>query len=112
MNGKCKENVSDHTGFYFYPCSRKAWKDGYCKQHHPESVKARQEKSETLYREKLKNSPWTIAKNLTAENAALKERVRELEGVVSQIYNDLPTNRDWLNPDLEREIKAVAQDTK
>lgn len=27
------------------------------------------------------------------------------EWLISQIYNDLPSKRDWLNPDYEREMK-------
>ncbi len=48
-NKKCKKRV--YQGWHDYPCSRKAIKDGYCKQHHPDSVKARQEKSDKRYRE-------------------------------------------------------------
>lgn len=29
--------------FTYRRCTRKPWKDGYCKQHHPETVKARDE---------------------------------------------------------------------
>lgn len=47
-NERCKESVypSDRDGsFYPHQCERKAWKDGYCKQHHPDSVKERNEKA-------------------------------------------------------------------
>lgn len=81
---KCKERVSSDTGFGFYPCSRKAWKDGYCKQHHPESVAKRQEESKRKYEEKKKQSAWyklTEAKKrikeLEEENWKLKEMLNE-----------------------------------
>lgn len=44
----CKKRVSDHAGFYFYPCGNKAkynenggW---YCGTHAPSRIKARAEK--------------------------------------------------------------------
>ena len=49
---KCKEKVS--SGSFLgsrYQCSRKPVKDGYCKQHHPETVKARREKSDRKWKE-------------------------------------------------------------
>lgn len=66
-------------------CLRKAWADGYCKQHHPDSVKARQEAAEKRYEEKQKRSPWIqlgeaqkrIAE-LEAEVTGLRQRVEEL----------------------------------
>ena len=39
-------------------------------------------------------------KRLEATNAVLLE-------VLEQIISDLPTNRDWLSPDLEREAKQL-----
>lgn len=43
----CKEKV--WSGWDFYQCSRKIWKDGYCKQHHPDSVKERRRKADERY---------------------------------------------------------------
>lgn len=42
---RCKTTVPDGTGWHRYQCSRKDWKDGYCKQHHPDIVKARRQAS-------------------------------------------------------------------
>jgi len=39
----CKQRI--FSGWNNYQCSRKAVKDGYCKQHHPDTVKALREKS-------------------------------------------------------------------
>jgi len=44
---KCTKTISN--GWHRHPCSRNAVINGYCKQHHPESVKKRQQKSEELY---------------------------------------------------------------
>lgn len=34
---RCKESI--FRDWHNYQCQRKAWKDGYCKQHHPDEVK-------------------------------------------------------------------------
>ena len=40
----CKKSVHNPGGWTFHQCRRKAWKDGYCKQHHPDSAEARRKK--------------------------------------------------------------------
>jgi hypothetical protein len=41
MSTRCKQRVWNRQGAY--PCSRAAVRDGYCKQHHPDAKKARNE---------------------------------------------------------------------
>ena len=84
----CKELVKDSDGFPYFPCSRNAFKDGYCKQHHPESVKARQKKSEERFKANEKKTDWyklgqarLRIEALEAENAALKA-----EAVIAEKY--------------------------
>lgn len=55
MSEQCKEMVM--KGFHSYQCSRKAVKDGYCRQHHPDAVKKQHEESEKRYQEWLENTP-------------------------------------------------------
>lgn len=43
---------------------------------------------------------------LVAKLAASQAREARLRSILRQIVNDLPTNRDWLSPDLEREALA------
>ena len=46
--------------------------------------------------------------NENCEYRQLKEKDEEnvfLRFLLSEIYHSLPTNRDWLNPDIEKEIK-------
>lgn len=75
---RCKQSIM--KGYALYQCSRKAWKDGYCKQHHPDTVKVLQEESERKWREKYDTSPLTKAlgaiKELQATNAALLEALK------------------------------------
>lgn len=42
--GYCKQDVTDSTGWHHYQCGRKASRDGYCGQHHPDAVKERAKK--------------------------------------------------------------------
>ena len=53
---ECKERVMH--GYHLSQCSRKAVKDGYCKQHHPDSVAKRKEENEALWKKKQAESPW------------------------------------------------------
>ena len=55
MQEKCKKRVYGDT-YRDRSCSRNAVKDGYCLQHHPDSVSKRREKSDALYEENRKNS--------------------------------------------------------
>ena len=54
---RCCKRVYDSYSLIGHPCTRKVWKDGFCKTHHPETVKARQEESTRRYKEKWDNSP-------------------------------------------------------
>jgi hypothetical protein len=67
---RCKKKI--WQGWRYTQCSRNAWKDGFCKQHHPESVQAREEKSQAAWKAKQNNSPW-------AHLARAQERIKELE---------------------------------
>ena len=52
---KCKQRVM--RGYREYQCSGKEWKDGFCKQHHPDMIKARDEASTKAWHEKMQNKP-------------------------------------------------------
>ncbi len=47
---KCKEKIFRGAGHGSSQCSRNAVKDGYCKQHHPDNVKARREANEAKWK--------------------------------------------------------------
>ena len=71
---KCKEKV--WSGWRFRRCSHNAVKAGYCKQHHPDSVKARQEKSDARWEAKMESSPLSKAMRKIAELEAEIERLK------------------------------------
>ena len=52
---RCKEQVHDGSGLVsFHQCTRRTWKDGYCKQHHPDNKETRRKKSEAKINIKIK----------------------------------------------------------
>ena len=76
---RCKELVPGVGGWHRNQCSRKPWKDGYCKQHHPDSVKKRQEKAERLYQEKRAKSPWVLLGKANEKIKRLEAKIKRLE---------------------------------
>ena len=56
----CKEQL--FRNYSYYPCSRKPWKDGYCKQHHPETVAARATQREARW--KAQDEVWRKERRL------------------------------------------------
>lgn len=55
-----------------HQCSRKPWKDGWCKQHHPDSEAKRREESMRRYQAKFANSPTAkLVKVVEQRNALL-----------------------------------------
>ncbi|MFA5387837.1 MAG: hypothetical protein WC322_05665 [Candidatus Paceibacterota bacterium] len=74
-NERCKEYVPDGGRCVtFHQCYRRAVRDGYCKQHHPEAVAERARKSDELYRKKWENDP--ISRLIRAKKEI--ERLRAL----------------------------------
>lgn len=55
--GRCKKKET-WNGYNYSQCSRKATKDGYCWQHHPDKVAERERLSEEKFQRKLDNNPW------------------------------------------------------
>ena len=48
--GYCKAEAG--RGWIFFQCSRKAWKDGWCKQHHPDIMEEKQRERNEVYKRK------------------------------------------------------------
>jgi hypothetical protein len=101
-NARCKERIfsGERLDIGGHMCPFQAVKDGYCLKHHPDAVKARKERLEKAYLERDKNAPWRV-------EMALHERIKALESVLSGIVQTLPSRRDWLDPDLEKQAKAL-----
>ncbi len=73
---KCKEKVYPNErwgSFHPHRCKNNAWKDGYCKQHHPDTAKEREQKSEARWEAKRKRSPEYKLKQAGKEIERLKK---------------------------------------
>jgi hypothetical protein len=92
---------------------------GYCKQHDPVAEKARFEARRTKWEEESKreSAVWALRSDAVASykkncgDKANKLAEDDLLGVsldfVRQIMGSLPTNRDWLDPEVEKLGKAI-----
>ena len=75
---ECKKRVMPNGSYRTRQCSRKAVKDGYCKQHHPDTIKARQEASTKRYEEQRAKSPWALLKRAKERIAVLELQIEKL----------------------------------
>lgn len=86
MSEKCKKEIM--INYHVHPCSRNAWKDGYCKQHHPDTIKARSELSQKRWQEKEKQSPWYKLQEANKRIKELENKIKELESKISSFYEN------------------------
>jgi len=93
----CKSRVypKDRWGaFHPYTCTRKAWKDGFCKTHHPEAYEARRIKSDAKYKAKIDKSPLAVLGRQKNEISELQARITKLETGINDAMMHLRTNYD------------------
>jgi hypothetical protein len=77
---RCSADVHDGGRWPSHRCSRRAVNDGYCRQHHPDAVAARQYAADERYREKWDNSPQMKLARANERIAELERRIAILEG--------------------------------
>lgn len=112
MKKRCTEKVYPQERFgSFHPhqCYNKEWKDGFCKIHHPESIKKRKEKSAIAYQKNFENSYYMQLKKayerlhiVAAERDNGKKAILEAEAnevFYLSIIEGLAT--DYLDRDVE-----------
>jgi hypothetical protein len=77
---QCKKMI--WSEYRQYRCSRKAWKDGYCKQHHPEEIavrkKDRYEKWTAKWELEREKSPQRRLEKANIEIARLREALKDI----------------------------------
>jgi len=74
---RCKKGgIPIGNGFHFRKCSRAAVIDGYCKQHHPDTVQARRDASFKAYERKRERDPLNVALNQLAGARAERDALR------------------------------------
>jgi hypothetical protein len=90
FEGWCKQRViSGAMGFHTHRCERKIWKDGFCKQHHPNSVEARRKEMDKRYEEKQKRSPYVLLAKSIERERKWKKLVRDLLDFIPEGW-DMP----------------------
>lgn len=78
----CKASVRGYRGWGSHQCTRKIWKDGWCKQHHPKSEKNRQIESDKRYEAKRLAGPWGQLEVLQKQHDALTQYIMD-RGLIS-----------------------------
>ena len=80
---QCKQEVHDRQSSWprFHQCRRKAVKDGYCKQHHPDTVAERERKSKERWDKKWANSPTVRLRKAEEEIKGLKAQLDAVKGL-------------------------------
>lgn len=99
FRGRCKEQIQYDSVFDSRQCSRKAKKDGYCTQHHPETVAKRNAESCERWEEKRKKSPAYI----------LKELVKEKHDVFVPLANAVRNYLPHAKTNIEQVRKAASK---
>ena len=115
---RCKAAVHERgRGVNSYQCQRKSKKDGWCLQHHPDTVAERQRKADERYKKQRANSPIArLRRGLEEVKAqrdalleALKATVTELEYYCEMFDRDV--NADNAEDALEQAKAAIAKHT-
>ncbi len=74
---KCRKRVYSGS-FIGRQCNRNAVKDGWCNQHHPDLVRARQDERYKKYKEKQKTEPWYLLQEAN-------KKIQELEAEIAKL---------------------------
>ena len=85
---RCKASVPyGGRSVSFHQCQRAPWKDGWCKQHHPDTEAERRKQSEERYQQKRTLSPLSQLTRAYEEIARQKRLVGELTEVLDAILD-------------------------
>ena len=97
----------------YYQCSRKPRKDGWCKQHHPESEKKRREERTKRWEKKRGNSPWMKLDRANEKVNSLLAACVKTEKALCSLAND---TSDWLAAQVAQNeasnLRAVIAEVK
>lgn len=93
---QCSQMVKGEGQYGWLPshkhqCTRRIWKDGKCKVHHSETIKARRDERDKQREIKWENSDW---KKLYRANKQIT-RLRELCGDVWVSIPEYVSYHDW-----------------
>ena len=90
MSEKCKETIFGKFSWHGHRCTRNAIKDGFCKQHHPDSVAERRAASFAKYEEDLKKSPRVRLIGLQEKYDALTASHAALLAALERVRQNIP----------------------
>ena len=111
--GRCKKKVG--KGWDYAQCSRKAWKDGYCKQHHPDTVVERQKRSQETWKRKQENMPVArLNRELDEKKQQCEELAEALGSLIAAsglapIAMAIADNREALRAAIESAHGKIAK---
>lgn len=79
---RCQEQIRSRGRFmlYWHRCTRKSVRDGYCVQHHPDTVEQRRKATAQRWEEERKRSPAYMLAAMQATQARLVKLLREIQG--------------------------------
>jgi len=81
-----------------YRCSRKAVAEGYCRQHSPEAVRARQERSEEIAERNFQRSPYMMQRRAEEQAESLRQQLRAAHEANESVHE----SRDKVKVELLR----------
>jgi len=83
---RCTKSVrTEGTNFRHHQCKRGAVKDGFCLQHHPDTVDARRKASDDAFKRKHEQSIY-------GQYRRALERVKVLETTIENVLYGIPTD--------------------
>jgi len=92
---RCKEKVhpNDRWGsFHPRQCHAKIWKHGYCKIHHPDTVRIRQEAKEKRWEEekekRRKNNPILLLQVANKQIEILKAEIKKKDKMIKELEEE------------------------
>ena len=105
---KCKQKVypsGAYGAFYGHQCSRAAVKDGFCNQHHPETIAAKNKEKDDAYRANAQKAYDLRLKKekLLADGALYPGTLKALKELLEaiELIEDITFTRDLLPHESE-----------
>ena len=86
---RCKETVYPNEtwgSFHGHQCRHKTWQDGYCRVHHPDTIKARQAESQKRHEAKRETNPRVRLFRATERIAALEAELARVPELCRMAY--------------------------
>jgi len=94
---RCKEKVHPNNRWgSFHPrqCHAKIWKHGYCKIHHPDTVRIRQEAKEKRWEEEKENNPILLLQKANKQIEILEAEIKKKDKMIKELEEGIEKHRD------------------